>query len=340
MEYLRLISRIKQHLQSPEIVTLAIAMAQVVQQHPPGLTEPCGLQKMTDEVKVPEFDMTDDQESQVGTKDTEVVQDLKFTSGPVLTMPGATDLPSLEDMNAQFLCHQAYYDVTSTSRQKPSLAMKSCLHPPSFRRHNRNQYGFTIHCSNCNCRLLFAKKYDVQAVNGHCQLTQRINTVKGAAQAGTASQKQHIDKTLTQLMEQNGIQNALQLALRQRTIQAEHPVYIAYRPAHGLSQEFLVQQINILATTLTHQMQSQQEKALEKTLEAMRLQQEATQLQQERSLSMSLEVMQNGQRDMVAKLNELNIGNFNKFMIINRENQMSLLEAVKPGSCQMQNGAQ
>ena len=47
-------------------------------------------------------------------------------------------------------------------------------------------------------------------------------------------------------MEQNGIQNALQLALLQRTIQAEHPVYITSRPAHGLSQEFLVQQINNL----------------------------------------------------------------------------------------------
>ena len=90
------------------------------------------------------------------------------------------------------------------------------------------------------------------------------------------------------------------LALLQRTIQAEHLVYTASRPAHGLSQEFLVQQINSLATTLTHQMQSQQDKILEKTLEAM-------QLQQERSLSVSLEVMQNGQRDMVAKLNELNI---------------------------------
>ena len=76
-----------------EIATSAIAMAQVVQQLPPGLTESCDSQKMTDEVKVPEFDMTDDQESQVGTKDTEVVQDLKSTAGPVLTMPGVTDLP-------------------------------------------------------------------------------------------------------------------------------------------------------------------------------------------------------------------------------------------------------
>ena len=42
-------------------------------------------------------------------------------------------------------------------------------------------------------------------------------------------------------MEQNGTQNSFQLALLQRTIQAEHPVYIASRPAHGLSQEFLVQ---------------------------------------------------------------------------------------------------
>ena len=335
MEYLRLILYAKQHLQLPEIATSAIAMAQVVQQLPPGLTENCDSQKMIDEVKVPEFDMTDDQECQIGTKDTEAVQDLNFSFGPVLTMPGVTDLPSLEDINAQFLNHHAYYDVTSMSQPKPSLTMKSCLHPPSFRRHNRNQYGFTIHCSNCNCRFLFAKKYDVQTVNGHCQLTQRISTVKAVAQAGMASQKQHINKTLQQLMEQNGIQNALQLALLQKTIQAEHPVYTKSRPAHGLSQEFLVQQINTLATTLTHQMQSQQEK----TLEVMRLQQEAMHLQQERSLSMTLELMQSGQRDMVVKLNELNIGNFDRFMSINRESQMSLLEAVKPGSCPTQNGA-
>ena len=116
------------------------------------------------------------------------------------------------------------------SQKKPTLTMKNCLHLTSFRRHNRNQYGFTIHCSNCNCRLLFAKKYDVQTVNGHCQLTQRINTVKAVAQTGIASQKQHINKTRKQLMEQNGIQNALQLALLQRTIQAEHPVYIVSKP--------------------------------------------------------------------------------------------------------------
>ena len=87
MENLRLILYAKQHLQLPEIATSAIAMVQAVQQLPPGLTDNCDSQKMIDEVKVPEFDMTDDQESQIGTKDTEVVQDLKFTAGPVLTMP-------------------------------------------------------------------------------------------------------------------------------------------------------------------------------------------------------------------------------------------------------------
>ena len=102
MEYLRLILYAKQHLQLPEIATSAIAMAQVVQQIPPGLMETCDSQKMTDEVNAPEFDMTDDQESQIGTKDTEVGQDLKFTSGPVLTMPGVTDLLSLEDINVSF----------------------------------------------------------------------------------------------------------------------------------------------------------------------------------------------------------------------------------------------
>ena len=130
-------------------------------------------------------------------------------------------------------------------------------------------------------------------------------------------------------MDQNDPQNALQLALLQRTIQAEHPVYTTSRPTHGLSKEFLVTQINNLAMTLAHQMQSQQEKMLERTLEAMQLQQERI-----------LEVMQNGQREMVVKLNELNIVNLHKIMAINQENQVSLLAAVKPGSCQMQNVAQ
>ena len=86
-------------------------------------------------------------------------------------------------------------------------------------------------------------------------------------------------------------------------------------------------------------MQSQQEKILENILEVMRLQQEATQLQQERSLSMTLELMQSGQRDMVVKLNALNMGNFDRFMSINLESQMSFLQCVKPGSCLTQNGA-
>ena len=46
-----------------------------------------------------------------------------------------------------------------------------------------------------------------------------------------------------------------------------------------------------------------------------------------------------GYENMV-KLNELNMGNFDRFMSINLESQRSLLEAVKPGSCQMQNGVQ
>ena len=126
-------------------------------------------------------------------------------------------------------------------------------------------------------------------------------------------------------MDQNSPQNALQLALLQRTIQAEHLVYIASRPAHGLSQEFLAKQINNLALTLTQQLQSQQER----TLEVMQLQQEKT-----------LEMMQNGQREMVVKLNALNIGNLQKIMANNHENQASLLAAVKPGSCQMHNVVQ
>ena len=109
-------------------------------------------------------------------------------------MPGVTDLPSLEDINAQFLNHHAYYDITISSQQKPFLAMKNCPHPIPFRRHNRNQHGFTIHCSNCNCRLLFAKKYEaIKTADGHCHLIQKVNSIKSLEiVAGTASLKRNL----------------------------------------------------------------------------------------------------------------------------------------------------
>ena len=73
--------------------------------------------------KVPEYDMTepDDPEPHVetGVVDPELVQAFKentHTSGPVLVMPGVTDLPSLEDINGQFLNHHAYYDITISSQ--------------------------------------------------------------------------------------------------------------------------------------------------------------------------------------------------------------------------------
>ena len=95
------------------------------------------------------------------------------TSGPVLVMPGVGDIQSLEDINAQFLNHHAYYDITIPSQQKPSLAKKNCQHPTPFRRHNRNQHGFTISSLICNCRLLFAKKYEAtKTVDGQCRLIQ------------------------------------------------------------------------------------------------------------------------------------------------------------------------
>ena len=149
-------------------------------------------------------------------------------------MLGVADLTSLDDINPQFLNHQAYHDSTTPSQQKPCLAMKNCQHPIPFRRHNRNQHGVTIHCPNCNCRLLFSKKYETtKTVDGRYHLIQRINSSKSLETvAGTASQKKFAVKSLQQLMDQNSPQSALQLALLQRAIQTEHLVCTASRPAH------------------------------------------------------------------------------------------------------------
>ena len=107
------------------------------------------------ESKVPEYDMTvpndpeHHAETEVDDQDfAEIITDNPSTSGPVLVMRGVADLPTLEDINAQFHNHRAYLDVTIPSQQKQSLAMKHCPHPTPFRRHNRNQHGFTIHCAN------------------------------------------------------------------------------------------------------------------------------------------------------------------------------------------------
>ena len=99
-------------------------------------------------------------------------------------------------------------------------------------------------------------------------------------------------------MDQHSLQSALQLALLQRAIQTEHPVCTASRPAHGLSQEFLIKQINNLALTMIQQMQEVVGGLAATMTQQMQFQQDRT-----------LEVMQNGQRDMVVKMNELNIEN-------------------------------
>ena len=59
------------------------------------------------------------------------------TSGLVLTVPGVQDLPGLSDINAQFFNHVAYWDHSTPSQAKMSLATKQYPHPSHFRRHNR-----------------------------------------------------------------------------------------------------------------------------------------------------------------------------------------------------------
>ena len=80
----------------------------------------------------------------------------------------------------------------------------------------------------------------------------------------------------------------------QRIVQAEHLVYIASWPSHGISQQFLVQTVNALALTITNQMQLHQKD--------------------------TLELIQSGQREMVIKLNKLNLENLTKIMAMNQEN--------------------
>ena len=231
----QLVLYVKPCLKTPEIASLhqtaAIAMAQVAQ-HPLGLTatnwhpdpdkeirdlwiaktaktmKNQTMDSLRDDVhegKVPEYDIAgpDDPEPQVQTEDAdqehaEPVKECPCTSGSVLGMPGVADLPTLEDINAQFLNHSAYYDVAIPSQQKPSLAMKNCPRPTPPRRHNRNQHGFAIHCANCNCMLLFAKKYEVtNTVYGRYQFNQRIHSSKSLETvAGTASQKKFAVKSL------------------------------------------------------------------------------------------------------------------------------------------------
>ena len=90
-----------------------------------------------------------------------------------------------------------------------------------------------------------------------------------------------------------------------------------------------MKQMNNLALTMIQQMQEVVGGLAVTMTQQMQLQQDRT-----------LEVMQNGQRDMVVKMNELNIDNLQKIMAINHENHVSLLAAVKPGSCQMHNVVQ
>ena len=81
------------------------------------------------------------------------------SSGIELVTPGVMDLPNLPEINAQFNNHAAFWDTETPAQTKMCLATKQCPHPSHFRRHTRNQHGFTIHSANCNCRLLFAKRY-------------------------------------------------------------------------------------------------------------------------------------------------------------------------------------
>ena len=50
--------------------------------------------------------------------------------------------------------------------------------------------------------------------------------------------------------------------------------------------------------------------------------------------------MHSGQREMVVKLNELNIENLQKIMAINHDSQAALMTAMKTGSYQMHNVGQ
>ena len=94
-------------------------------------------------------------------------------------------------------------DEETPAQTKMSLATKQCPHTSHCRRHNRNQHGFTIHCAKCNCRLLFAKRFDiVRDENGVPILTERTQTAEKGP-TGTASQRKFLIKTLQQLNDQN-----------------------------------------------------------------------------------------------------------------------------------------
>ena len=80
---------------------------------------------------------------------------------------------------------------------------------------------------------------------------------------------------------------------------------------------------------MTHQMQETVSGVAVALTQQMQLQHDKT-----------LEVMQSGQREIVVKLNKLNISNLQKIMAINLDSQTALLTVVKTGSCQMNNAGQ
>ena len=137
-------------------------------------------------------------------------------------------------------------------------------------------------------------------------LIQRNKAVEKAP-TGTASQRKFAIKPLQQLNDQNSPDVVLRLAMLQRIVQAEHLAYTASRPSHGISQQFLVQTVNALALSITNQMQLHQKD--------------------------TLELMQSRQKEMVIKLNELNLENLTKIIAMNQENLKNKMAAVMRNGC-------
>lgn len=218
------------------------------------------------------------------------------TSGPVMTMPGVTHLPNLFEINAQFSLNHAAYYIDSLAQIRQSPAMKQCPNPSYARQYNRNQHGFTIHCARCKCRLLFAKQFDVMMDHtGNATLAQSVWTGDRVT-AGTSSQQRFALRSLQRMKAQNQESRSLQLALLQRAVQAEQPVLPAPRAGRSNSEQAIVEALRIVLATISQQLQAHQAQILEAL----------------HDFSTSL---QNCQREMVAKLSELNQDNLTKVLM-------------------------
>ena len=134
--------------------------------------------------------------------------------------------------------------------------------------------------------------------NGNVNIVERTKVEERSA-LGIPSQQKFALKTLKQMNDQM----AMQLSMLQRTIQGEHLVYIAVRPSHGVSQKFFLDTIDGLAVQITSQMQMQQKDMLAS--------------------------MQNGQREIVIRLNELNLENLSKIVAMNQNNLNALINAAR-----------